>query len=145
MPNRPIATTPIFSPSNKFVDPKVKRAAPEVTSMPTRPTTMPITTEVSECTADARPSTAAPVMPSTTRAKYSGEPNDSATLASGGANSARMMMPTALPHSDAIVALTCHRISVQTFDRGDRMRNVEQKRPGNGAIHGAVVQAGQHD
>ena len=105
MPNRPIATTPILSPSSRLVDPKVKRAAPEVMSMPTRPTTMPMTTEVSECTAEPRPSTAAPVMPSTTSAKYSGEPNDSATLASGGANSARMTMPTALPHSDAIVVM----------------------------------------
>ena len=104
-PNRPIAMMPTPIPSSKVVNPKVKRAAPEVTSIPTSPISMPRMTEMKDLIGDPCVSTAAPVMPSTTSAKYSGDWKVNATAANGGAKSASTTIPTALPHSEAMVVM----------------------------------------
>jgi hypothetical protein len=105
MPNSPIAITPIPIPSSRVVSPNVKRAAPEVTSIPTKPINIPRMTEMKDLMGEPCVSTAAPVMPSTTSAKYSGDWNVSATEASGGAKSASTTIPTELPHSEAMVVM----------------------------------------
>ena len=73
--------------------------------MPTIPTVMPRITMLNERIADPRARTAAPVMPSTIREKYSMEVKVRANSATIGAQPARMTTPTMLPHSDAMVVM----------------------------------------
>jgi hypothetical protein len=90
--------------------PKLKRRAPEFTSVPTRPSSRPSTTIAIALTSDPRASTTAAIRPQTISEKYSAGPNCSATAASGGAanaiskvetqpakNEARAAMPSAGP------------------------------------------------
>jgi hypothetical protein len=61
---------------------------PELTSVPTSPSTSPTTTMAIACSSEPLASTIDAVSPSTISEKYSAGPNRSATSASGGANSA---------------------------------------------------------
>ena len=61
---------------------------PELTSVPTSPSTRPTTTMASACSSEPLASTIEATRPSTISEKYSAGPNRSATSAKGGANSA---------------------------------------------------------
>ena len=68
--------------------PKLKRRAPELTSVPTRPRSSPSTTIAIALTSEPRASTTAAIKPHTISEKYSAGPNCRAIAASGGAASA---------------------------------------------------------
>ena len=65
--------------------PKVKRRMPELTSVPTRPSSSPSTTIAMALTSEPCASTTAAIRPHTISEKYSAGPNFSAMAASGGA------------------------------------------------------------
>ena len=84
MPNRPIATTtnPIPSPSTGRS--KVKRSRPELTSVPTRPSSRPSSTIATALSSEPCASTMEPTRPSTISEKYSAARNWSASRDNGG-------------------------------------------------------------
>src|ERR1044071_2378426 len=89
VPNIPIATTTKPMPSESSGMPKVKRSTPELTSVPTRPSSRPNTTMAIALTSEPRASTVAAIRPNTISEKYSDGPNFSATSASGGGAAAK--------------------------------------------------------
>ena len=84
-PNRPIASVATSIPSVNSRMPKVKRVPPVLPSVPMRPIKRPSMIIATALTTEPCASTTAAIRPSTMREKYSGEPNDWPTLASGGA------------------------------------------------------------
>jgi hypothetical protein len=73
---------------------KLKRATPEFTSVPTRPSSRPSTIMATALSSEPEASTTAPIRPSTISAKYSAGPNLKASSVSGGAKAARISVPT---------------------------------------------------
>ena len=109
----------------------------------------------SALTSDSPASSTTIASPSDISAKYSGELNDSANFASGGAISMSTITPTVPAMNDAIAAmpsaaparpLARHLVAVEA--RHDRRRlagHVEQDRGRRAAVLRAVVDAGEHD
>ena len=73
---------------------KLKRATPEFTSVPTRPSSRPSTIMAMALSSEPEASTTAPIRPRTISEKYSAGPNLKANSVSGGANAARISVPT---------------------------------------------------
>ena len=65
MPNMPMASATKLMPSASAGMPKVKRITPELTSVPTRPSTRPSTTMPMALRSEPRASTTAPIRPNT--------------------------------------------------------------------------------
>ena len=86
MPNSPMATATKLMPSAISGWSKVKRASPELTSVPTNPSNNPRMIMQMALSSDPCASTTEATSPSTINEKYSGGPNASATLDSGVAN-----------------------------------------------------------
>ena len=103
---RPIASTTKLIPSERSCMPKVKRYSPELTSIPTMPSSRPSRTMAMPFKADSRVSITAARRPSTIREKYSVGPNSSAHAASGGANRPTTTSATHDPKNDAKVVET---------------------------------------
>ena len=93
-PNTPIASATKLSPSAISGRSKVKRGVPVSTSVPTRPKSRPRTIMVNALSSEPLASATEATRPKTISEKYSAGPNSSATLASGGANSARITVAT---------------------------------------------------
>ena len=135
--------------------PKVMRATPELTSMPTRPSSSPSSTIASDLATEPCASTTAAIRPSTSRLKYSTAVNLSASIDNGtlrtrdhdrrhragkergdGGNGERR----------SGLALLGHLVTVDTGDDRRRLaRHVDQDGGGRAAILRAVEDAGQHD
>src|SRR2546422_3846508 len=84
VPNMPIATMTKPMPSESSGMLKVKRSTPELTSVPTMPSSRPKTTIAIALMSEPCASTVAATRPNTISEKYSDGPNLSATSASGG-------------------------------------------------------------
>src|ERR1043166_308496 len=93
-PNSPIATPTKPMPSESSGIPKLKRAMPELTSVPTSPSNSPTNTIAMALIRLPCASTTAATRPSTIIEKYSAAPNSKANSASGGPNSAMSTVPT---------------------------------------------------
>lgn len=104
-PNRPMASATICTPSWSSGNPKSKRATPELTSVPTRPSITPPTTMVMPLIAEPDDTTDAATRPSAMIEKYSAGPNLNATSATSGENSIIMTMPTLAPKKEATVVI----------------------------------------
>ena len=74
--------------------PNAKRGAPELTSVPTMPSSRPSTIIAIALSSEPCASTTAPIRPSTISEKYSAGPNLSASSDSGGANAATSSVAT---------------------------------------------------
>ena len=95
------------------------------------------------------------VKASTMSAKYSAGPNSSASLTKSGARKVMAMVPRVPATKEPIAAvaraaaprpLPGHQISLdRRHDRAGFARRIEQDRGGRTAIHGAVIEAGEHD
>ena len=103
--NTPTATTMKPMPSESSVMPKLKRWTPVLTSEPTLPSSRPIATMASDFIMSPCASTAAATRPISISEKYSGEPNLSATSASGGPNSAISSVPTVPAKNEPMAAI----------------------------------------
>src|ERR1051325_3535017 len=153
VPNIPIATTTKPMPSESSGMPKVKRSTPELTSVPTRPSSRPNTTMAIALTSEPRASTVAAIRPNTISEKYSDGPNFSATSASGGAATAMIRVATQPAKNEPIAAiasagpaLTRHLVAGDTGDhRRGLAGDVDQDGRGRAAVLRAVVDAGEHD
>ena len=104
-PNTPIATETKPMPSESSETPKLKRATPELTSVPTRPSSRPRITIAIALMSEPWASTVAAISPSTISEKYSAGPNFSATSASGGANKAMITVETQPAKNEPIAAM----------------------------------------
>ena len=101
----PIATGTKSSPSEISGMPNVIRGAPELTSMPTRPSRMPSSTIASDLATEPWASTTAAINPSTSRLKYSTAVNFSASAASGRLSTAMTTVATVPAKNEAIAAM----------------------------------------
>ena len=93
-PNTPMATATKPMPSDSSGMSKVKRATPELTSVPTRPSSSPSTIIAIALISEPSASTTAAIRPSTISEKYSAGPNLNASSTSGPASAARISVPT---------------------------------------------------
>jgi hypothetical protein len=93
MPKSPITSGTRPTPSISSVSPKVKRVLPETVSVPTVPAMIPKQAIMSERVIEAPVRKLSTTMPMHMREKYSGGPNLSAKLASGGAIRVRPTIP----------------------------------------------------
>ena len=93
-PNSPIATLTTPMPSVSSGMPKAKRATPELTSVPTIPSSSPSTIIAIAFSTDPCASTTAPISPRIISEKYSAGPNFSASSESGMATVATMTVAT---------------------------------------------------
>ena len=128
---------------------------PELTSVPTSPSSRPKTIMPSACSSEPLASTIEATRPSTISEKYSAGPNFSATSASGGANSAISSVADRAREEradggrgerEAGLALPRHLIAVERrHHRGRFARQVDQDGRGRAAVLRAVIDAGQHD
>ena len=73
---------------------KVKRGTPELTSVPTMPSSRPSTIMASALSSEPEASTTAPMRPRIMSEKYSAGPNLKATSVNGTAKAARISVPT---------------------------------------------------
>ena len=104
-PNRPIATLTTPMPSVSCGMPKSKRATPELTSVPTMPSSRPVTIIAMALSSEPCASTTAPISPSTIREKYSAGPNFSASSDSGIETAAMNTVATQPAKKDASAAV----------------------------------------
>ena len=81
-------------PSVNSGTPKLNRATPEFTSVPTRPSSKPSKIMHTALISEPEASTTAPIKPSTISEKYSAGPNLKATSVSGAAKAAKIKVPT---------------------------------------------------
>ena len=154
-PNTPMDSATKLSPSAISGRSKVKRGVPVSTSVPTRPSSRPSTIMVKALSSEPEASATEATRPSTISEKYSAGPNCSATLASGGANSARITVATEPGEERAQgggrqrlagAALLGHLVAVDRgHHRGGFPGQVDQDRGRRAAILGAVIDAGEHD
>ena len=154
-PNRPIATPTTPMPSVSSGMPKAKRATPELTSVPTMPSSRPSTIIAIAFSSEPCASTTAPIRPSTISEKYSAGPNLSASSDSGGATAATRIVATRAGEERAErrdrerragLALARHLVAVEAGDDRRRLaRHVDQDRRRRAAVLRAVVDAGEHD
>ena len=93
-PNNPIATVTTPMPSVSSGMPKANRATPELTSVPTMPSSRPTTIIAIAFSSEPCASTTAPIRPSTISEKYSAGPNLSASSDSGIATDATRIVAT---------------------------------------------------
>ena len=93
-PKRPIATPTTPMPSDNSGMPKAKRCVPELTSVPTMPSSSPVTIIAIALSSEPLASTTAPISPSTISEKYSAGPNFSATSDNGTATAAIRIVAT---------------------------------------------------
>ena len=155
MANRPTATTTVSMPSSSSSTPMVNRACPVCRSMPTRPSARPMN-RLARPRTRLSPSTAVTVVSARTiSAKYSAGPNSRASLTSCGATKLKASGGDGAGDERAdggggqrlgAAALARHHVAVDGGDDRARFaRRVEQDRGGRAAIHGAVVDAAEHD
>ncbi len=154
-PNRPMATTTKPMPSVSSGTPNEKRAMPELTSVPTMPSSRPSTIIAIALTSEPLASTTAAIRPSTISEKYSAGPNLSATSASGGANAATSNVANGAGDERADrgdrqrragAPLARHLVAVEAGDHARRLPGqVDQDRRRRAAVLRAVVDARQHD
>jgi hypothetical protein len=85
--------------------PKLKRRAPEFTSVPTRPSSRPRTTIAIAFTSDPCARTTAAIRPHTIKEKYSAGPNCRAMAASGGAANVISKVETQPAKNEASAAM----------------------------------------
>ena len=85
--------------------PKVKRDMPELTSVPTMPTSRPSTIIAIVLSSEPCASTAAAISAMHISEKYSGAPNLSAISARGGPSSAIRIVPTVPAKNEPIAAM----------------------------------------
>ncbi len=104
-PNRPIATLTTPRPSVSSGMPNAKRAAPELTSVPTMPSSRPSTIIAIAFSSEPCASTTAPIRPSTISEKYSAGPNFSANSDSGIATVATNTVATVPAKKEASAAV----------------------------------------
>ncbi len=104
-PKSPIATLTTPRPSVSSGTPKAKRAAPELTSVPTMPSSRPSTIIAIAFNTEPCASTTAPIRPSTISEKYSAGPNFSASSESGVATVATKTVATEPAKNDASAAV----------------------------------------
>ena len=131
------------------------RGEPELTSMPTRPSSNPTSTMATAFSGAPCASTTAPVRPSTIRLKYSAALNLSAsqvigalavaiTIGRDGAGKERCDRRDRERGTGA--ALLRHLMPVEAGDDGRGFaRHIDQDRRGRAAILRAVENAGEHD
>ena len=93
-PNTPMATMAKSMPSCSSGTPKSKRATPELTSVPTMPSSRPRMIIAIALGSEPEASTTAPTRPRHISEKYSAGPNLKATSASGGAKAASSSVAT---------------------------------------------------
>ncbi len=84
---------------------KVKRSRPELTSVPTSPSSRPRNTIATALSSEPRASTMEPTRPSTIKEKYSGARNFSASSDSGGLAIAMMKVATVPANSEPSAAI----------------------------------------
>ncbi len=154
-PNRPIATTTTPMPSDSSGMPKSKRATPELTSVPTMPSSSPRTIIAIAFTSEPCASTTAPIRPSTISEKYSAGPNLSASSDSGSETAATSSVAHVPAKNEASAAVASavpawpsarHLVAVEARDDRRRFaRHVDQDRRRRAAVLRAVVDAGEHD
>ncbi len=104
-PNSPMAIGTKSSPSPSSGMPKVRREAPEETSMPTMPSRSPTTTMASALATEPCARITAAIRPSTSRLKYSTAVNCSARAASGRASSAITTVATVPAKKEEMAAM----------------------------------------
>ncbi|MNY04330.1 hypothetical protein D3C86_1370030 [compost metagenome] len=93
-PNIPMASATKSIPSVSSGTSNEKRAAPEFTSVPIRPSSRPSTIIDTAFGSEPEASTTAPIRPSTISEKYSAGPNLNASSDSGAAKAARISVAT---------------------------------------------------
>ena len=104
-PKMPIATAVNDSPSVSSGMSNEKRATPELTSVPTIPSSRPKTTIASALMTEPCASTTAAIRPMTISEKYSAGPNLNAISAIGGAKAAIMIVDTVPAKNEPIAAI----------------------------------------
>ena len=104
-PNTPMATVTKPMPSASSGTSKLKRATPELTSVPTSPSSRPSTIIAMALISEPEASTTAPISPSTIREKYSAGPNLNASSTIGRASAARTSVPTVPAKNDPSAAI----------------------------------------
>ena len=133
----------------------MNRACPVCRSMPTRPSARPMK-RLARPRASESPSTAVTVVSaSTISAKYSAGPNSSASWTISGATKRQAERRDRAGDEGAdggggerlgAAALARHHVAVDGGDdRAGLARRVQQDRGGRAAVHGAVVDAAEHD
>src|SRR5262249_14072996 len=155
MANTPIATTMKSMPPRSVACPKMKRDCAVNRSVPMLVSHSPSSSDRRPLISELPDSSTTSARPRHISAKYSGELNDSANAATGGATSVSPITPTVPATNDAIARkrsagpgapLAAH---VKRGEAGNTRRRsagiVEQDGGGGPAIFGAVVDAGQHD
>jgi len=103
--NTPIATTTKSMPDSSSSWPKVKRDTLVKRSVPMPASHRPTSIESSALTSERPASSTTSARPSDIRPKYSGELNDSAKRATGGATSISPTTPTVPATNDEIAAM----------------------------------------
>ena len=93
-PKRPIATPTTPMPSDNSGMPKAKRCVPELTSVPTMPSSSPVMIIAIALSSEPLASTTAPINPSTISEKYSAGPNFNASSDNGIATAAMRIVAT---------------------------------------------------
>ena len=155
MPKSPITSGTSPTPSISSVIPKVKRVLPETVSVPTVPAMIPKQAIMSERIIEAPVRKLRTTMPMHMREKYSGGPNFRAKLGQRGrhedqADDAERPGDEGAEGGHAQgragPALARHLVAVQAgHDRGGLAGDVHQDGGGRAAVHGPVVDSGQHD
>ena len=100
-----MATTTKSMPESSSICPKVKREVELKRSVPTLAIHSPTSAASSAFTIERPASSTTSARPSDISAKYSGELNESANLAMGGATSIRPSTPTVPATNEAIAAM----------------------------------------
>ena len=104
-PNTPIATATKPMPSVSSGTPKLNRAMPEFTSVPTNPSNKPSTIIAIAFSTEPCASTTAAMRPKVISEKYSAGPNLKAICASGGAATANKIVATVPAKKDPNAAV----------------------------------------
>lgn len=154
-PKKPIATETKPSPSANSGMLKVMRSAPELTSMPTIPSSSPSPTMASDLTTEPCARITAATRPRTIRLKNSTAVKLSASLNKGPLSTAMTTVAT-VPARErrqrgdgqrgAGAAVAGHLVAVQAGDhRGGLAGNVDQDGGGRTSVLRAVEDPGQHD
>jgi len=105
MPNSAMASATRLMASISSGISKSKRGTPELTSVPTVPSSRPNSTMASPLRGEPAASVAAAISPSSMIEKYSAAPNSSPTSAMPGANATSATMPNMEPMNEATVVM----------------------------------------
>ena len=155
MAKTPMAITMTSMPPSSTLCPKMKRDCAVKMSVPMLVSQSPSSIDSSPLISDGPDSSTTSARPRHISAKYSGELNDSAKAATGGAIRLNAITPKVPAMNEAIAgdaerragaAVARHLIAVDAgHDRGGLARDIEQDRGGRAAVFGAVIDAGHHD